>query len=153
MVVILSNFNSIWKLKRFLFYSCRYVLLLVCPLEGRLWLSLQLKNWTLGIKPEQKQICVSFIKYERWDNVFNCNLTQHFIYQTFLVIKVKNRHFFAMMGDFLRKPLDPVGCRIFLGQFALMGETQERERVLSHFSKRYLYCNPRVIPSEGECCR
>lgn len=31
-----------------------------------------------------------------------------------------------------------------------MGETQERERVLSHFSKRYLDCNPRVIPSEGE---
>ncbi|KAM9336954.1 uncharacterized protein ABDE67_019988 [Symphorus nematophorus] len=38
--------------------------------------------------------------------------------------------------------------RTFLRQFALMGETQERERVLSHFSKRYLDCNPRVIPSE-----
>uniref|UniRef100_H2TAZ2 Pleckstrin and Sec7 domain containing n=1 Tax=Takifugu rubripes TaxID=31033 RepID=H2TAZ2_TAKRU len=38
--------------------------------------------------------------------------------------------------------------RTLLGQFALMGETQERERVLSHFSKRYLSCNPRVIPSE-----
>lgn len=46
--------------------------------------------------------------------------------------------------------LDPLGCRTLLGQFALMGETQERERVLSHFSKRYLSCNPRVIPSEGE---
>lgn len=45
------------------------------------------------------------------------------------------------------------GCRTFLRQFALMGETQERERVLSHFSKRYLDCNPRVIPSEGEYCR
>ncbi|TKS89489.1 PH and SEC7 domain-containing protein 1 [Collichthys lucidus] len=38
--------------------------------------------------------------------------------------------------------------RTFLRQFALMGETQERERVLSHFSKRYLDCNPRVMPSE-----
>ncbi|XP_041672305.1 PH and SEC7 domain-containing protein 1-like isoform X1 [Cheilinus undulatus] len=38
--------------------------------------------------------------------------------------------------------------RTFLKQFALMGETQERERVLSHFSKRYFDCNPRVIPSE-----
>ncbi|XP_076616005.1 uncharacterized protein LOC143338963 isoform X1 [Chaetodon auriga] len=38
--------------------------------------------------------------------------------------------------------------RTFLRQFALMGETQERERVLSHFSKRYLNCNPRVLPSE-----
>lgn len=41
-------------------------------------------------------------------------------------------------------------CSTFLRQFALMGETQERERVLSHFSKRYWECNPRVIPSEGE---
>ncbi|XP_047465085.1 uncharacterized protein LOC125022458 [Mugil cephalus] len=38
--------------------------------------------------------------------------------------------------------------RTFLRQFALMGETQERERVLSHFSRRYLDCNPQVIPSE-----
>uniref|UniRef100_A0A8D3AE18 PH and SEC7 domain-containing protein 1-like n=1 Tax=Scophthalmus maximus TaxID=52904 RepID=A0A8D3AE18_SCOMX len=38
--------------------------------------------------------------------------------------------------------------RTFLRQFALMGETQERERVLSHFSRRYLDCNPNVLPSE-----
>ncbi|XP_029954387.1 uncharacterized protein LOC115393514 isoform X1 [Salarias fasciatus] len=38
--------------------------------------------------------------------------------------------------------------RTFLRQFALMGETQERERVLSHFSRRYLDCNPKVAPSE-----
>uniref|UniRef100_A0A3Q3K0R5 Pleckstrin and Sec7 domain containing a n=1 Tax=Monopterus albus TaxID=43700 RepID=A0A3Q3K0R5_MONAL len=38
--------------------------------------------------------------------------------------------------------------RTFLRQFALMGETQERERVLSHFSRRYLDCNPNVMPSE-----
>lgn len=48
--------------------------------------------------------------------------------------------------------LSVCGCRTFLRQFALMGETQERERVLSHFSKRYLDCNPRVLPSEGERC-
>ncbi|XP_069045405.1 PH and SEC7 domain-containing protein 1 isoform X4 [Lepisosteus oculatus] len=29
-----------------------------------------------------------------------------------------------------------------------MGETQERERVLSHFSRRYHSCNPNTIPSE-----
>ena len=29
--------------------------------------------------------------------------------------------------------------RIFLTQFCLTGETQERERVLIHFSKRYIY--------------
>lgn len=49
-------------------------------------------------------------------------------------------------------PVSDCGCRTFLRQFALMGETQERERVLSHFSKRYLDCNPRVLPSEGEHC-
>ncbi|XP_062270249.1 PH and SEC7 domain-containing protein 1-like isoform X2 [Platichthys flesus] len=38
--------------------------------------------------------------------------------------------------------------RTFLRQFALMGETQERERVLSHFSRRFLDCNPNVMPSE-----
>ncbi|XP_039624486.1 uncharacterized protein LOC120538928 [Polypterus senegalus] len=38
--------------------------------------------------------------------------------------------------------------RAFLKEFALMGETQERERVLSHFSRRYLACNPDSIPSE-----
>uniref|UniRef100_A0A3B3D0M4 PH and SEC7 domain-containing protein 1-like n=1 Tax=Oryzias melastigma TaxID=30732 RepID=A0A3B3D0M4_ORYME len=38
--------------------------------------------------------------------------------------------------------------RTFLRQFALMGETQERERVLSHFSRRYMISNPGVMPSE-----
>uniref|UniRef100_A0A674BD13 PH and SEC7 domain-containing protein 1-like n=1 Tax=Salmo trutta TaxID=8032 RepID=A0A674BD13_SALTR len=38
--------------------------------------------------------------------------------------------------------------RAFLREFALMGETQERERVLAHFSRRYLQCNPNAIPSE-----
>merc|ERR1712098_780933 len=32
--------------------------------------------------------------------------------------------------------------RKFLKQFCLTGETQDRERVLLHFSKRYLECNP-----------
>lgn len=31
-----------------------------------------------------------------------------------------------------------------------MGETQERERVLAHFSQRYSECNPKAISSEGE---
>ncbi|XP_034050362.1 PH and SEC7 domain-containing protein 1-like isoform X2 [Thalassophryne amazonica] len=38
--------------------------------------------------------------------------------------------------------------RTFLRQFALMGETQERERVLSHFSRRYFDCNSKIMPSE-----
>ncbi|XP_014277707.1 PH and SEC7 domain-containing protein isoform X1 [Halyomorpha halys] len=38
--------------------------------------------------------------------------------------------------------------RKFLTQFCLTGETQERERVLVHFSKRYLDCNPAVFSSQ-----
>jgi len=42
------------------------------------------------------------------------------------------------------------GCRNFLKAFPLMGETQERERVLVHFSKRFCHCNPETLTSEGK---
>lgn len=38
--------------------------------------------------------------------------------------------------------------RKFLQQFSLSGETQERERVLVHFSKRFLDCNPGCFNSQ-----
>ncbi|XP_045494578.1 PH and SEC7 domain-containing protein isoform X4 [Colias croceus] len=38
--------------------------------------------------------------------------------------------------------------RTFLSRFALSGETQERERVLVHFSRRYLECNPGSFNSQ-----
>uniref|UniRef100_A0A3Q1JF57 Pleckstrin and Sec7 domain containing a n=1 Tax=Anabas testudineus TaxID=64144 RepID=A0A3Q1JF57_ANATE len=38
--------------------------------------------------------------------------------------------------------------RTLLTQFALMGETQERERVLIHFSRRYRQCNPESLTTE-----
>ncbi|CAK6969795.1 uncharacterized protein psda isoform X1, partial [Scomber scombrus] len=38
--------------------------------------------------------------------------------------------------------------RKFLGQFALMGETQERERILAHFSRRYMQSNPESETTE-----
>ncbi|MGH0125793.1 UNVERIFIED_CONTAM: hypothetical protein FKN15_051034 [Acipenser sinensis] len=53
-------------------------------------------------------------------------------------------HFFNFTGMSLEQAL-----RAFLREFALMGETQERERVLAHFSRRYLTCNPSVITSEA----
>uniref|UniRef100_A0A4W3H7W5 Pleckstrin and Sec7 domain containing 2 n=1 Tax=Callorhinchus milii TaxID=7868 RepID=A0A4W3H7W5_CALMI len=49
--------------------------------------------------------------------------------------------------DFTDLALDK-GLRTFLKAFPLMGETQERERVLIHFSKRYCQCNPECITSE-----
>lgn len=39
--------------------------------------------------------------------------------------------------------------RYFFKAFSLVGETQERERVLIHFSNRYFYCNPDTIASQG----
>lgn len=49
---------------------------------------------------------------------------------------------------FEHKTLDQ-SLREFLQQFSLSGETQERERVLVHFSKRYLDCNPGSFNSQG----
>ncbi|GFR06024.1 PH and SEC7 domain-containing protein 3 [Trichonephila clavata] len=49
--------------------------------------------------------------------------------------------------DFNNDGLD-VALRKFLNQFCLVGETQERERVLLHFSKRYLDCNPNSFKSQ-----
>ncbi|XP_050429349.1 PH and SEC7 domain-containing protein [Adelges cooleyi] len=49
--------------------------------------------------------------------------------------------------DFKGRSLD-LALRQFLKQFSLTGETQERERVLVHFSKRYLDCNPQCFNSQ-----
>ncbi|XP_048514611.1 PH and SEC7 domain-containing protein isoform X2 [Athalia rosae] len=49
--------------------------------------------------------------------------------------------------NFEQDTLD-VALRTFLYQFSLTGETQERERVLVHFSKRYLDCNPGSFNSQ-----
>uniref|UniRef100_UPI00358EF54A PH and SEC7 domain-containing protein 1-like isoform X1 n=2 Tax=Myxine glutinosa TaxID=7769 RepID=UPI00358EF54A len=51
--------------------------------------------------------------------------------------------FFDFTGMSVDKAL-----RSFLRAFALMGETQERERVLAHFSHRFYQCNPGAIASE-----
>ncbi|XP_062416728.1 PH and SEC7 domain-containing protein 2 isoform X2 [Pungitius pungitius] len=40
--------------------------------------------------------------------------------------------------------------RSFLKAFPLMGETQERERILVHFSRRFCHCNPRTLNTEGQ---
>jgi PH/SEC7 domain-containing protein len=52
--------------------------------------------------------------------------------------------YFTFEGDTL-----DVALRKFLKQFSLTGETQERERVLVHFSKHFLDCNPGTFNSQG----
>ncbi|XP_069568242.1 PH and SEC7 domain-containing protein 2 isoform X1 [Brachyistius frenatus] len=51
--------------------------------------------------------------------------------------------------DFSDLSLDRA-LRNFLKAFPLMGETQERERVLVHFSRRFCHCNPQTPTSEGQ---
>uniref|UniRef100_H3ACU0 SEC7 domain-containing protein n=1 Tax=Latimeria chalumnae TaxID=7897 RepID=H3ACU0_LATCH len=60
----------------------------------------------------------------------------------------KNNEFSRMVSeeylkffDFTGMPLDQA-LRSFLMAFVLIGETQERERVLSQFSDRFHHCNP-----------
>ncbi|XP_060904824.1 PH and SEC7 domain-containing protein 2 isoform X1 [Labrus mixtus] len=53
--------------------------------------------------------------------------------------------------DFSGLSLDRA-LRNFLRAFPLMGETQERERVLVHFSRRFCHCNPHTPSSEGQRC-
>lgn len=50
--------------------------------------------------------------------------------------------------DFQEDTLD-MALRKFLLRFSLSGETQERERVLAHFSHRFMECNPGSFNSEG----
>ncbi|XP_064353895.1 PH and SEC7 domain-containing protein 4-like isoform X2 [Dromaius novaehollandiae] len=50
--------------------------------------------------------------------------------------------FFQFGGQTLDRAL-----RAFLQAFVLTGETQERERILGHFSRRYHLCNPDTFPS------
>ncbi|XP_041753373.2 PH and SEC7 domain-containing protein 3 isoform X2 [Coregonus clupeaformis] len=66
----------------------------------------------------------------------------------------KNNDFSKMVAEeyltffeFTGMTLD-LSLRSFLKAFALIGETQERERVLIHFSNRYYQCNPSVISSQ-----
>ncbi|XP_041086032.1 PH and SEC7 domain-containing protein 2-like isoform X2 [Polyodon spathula] len=49
--------------------------------------------------------------------------------------------------DFTGMTLDQ-SLRRFLKAFALMGETQERERVLIQYSNRYYHCNPGSVSSQ-----
>lgn len=40
--------------------------------------------------------------------------------------------------------------RDFLSRFCLTGETQERTRIIEHFSNRYYECNPTLFRSAGK---
>lgn len=66
----------------------------------------------------------------------------------------KNNEFSQLVAEEYLKFFDFTGMtldqslRYFFKAFSLVGETQERERVLVHFSNRYFYCNPDTIASQ-----
>ena len=55
---------------------------------------------------------------------------------------------FNFQGDTLDRAL-----RKFVKQFTIIGEAQDRERVLHFFAARYLDCNPTTFTSVGETKR
>ncbi|XP_054254258.1 PH and SEC7 domain-containing protein 3 isoform X1 [Indicator indicator] len=66
----------------------------------------------------------------------------------------KNNDFSKLVAEEYLKFFDFTGMtldcslRSFFKAFSLIGETQERERVLIHFSSRYYQCNPNSISSQ-----
>ena len=56
---------------------------------------------------------------------------------------------YLKLFNFTGDTLD-VALRKFLKQFSLIGETQERERVLAHFSHQYIQNNPNSFDSQGK---
>ncbi|XP_072216466.1 PH and SEC7 domain-containing protein 3 isoform X6 [Excalfactoria chinensis] len=66
----------------------------------------------------------------------------------------KNNEFSKLVAEEYLKFFDFTGMtldfslRSFFKAFSLIGETQERERVLVHFSSRYYQCNPNTISSK-----
>ncbi|XP_063131476.1 PH and SEC7 domain-containing protein 3 isoform X28 [Rattus norvegicus] len=66
----------------------------------------------------------------------------------------KNNEFSKLVAEEYLKFFDFTGMtldqslRYFLKAFSLVGETQERERILIHFSNRYFSCNPDTITSK-----
>ncbi|XP_055018537.1 PH and SEC7 domain-containing protein 1-like isoform X3 [Boleophthalmus pectinirostris] len=54
---------------------------------------------------------------------------------------------YLSLFDFSGLTIDQA-LRLFLRRLALVGETQERERLLTHFSHRYTQCNPHCLNTE-----
>ncbi|XP_067409397.1 PH and SEC7 domain-containing protein 3-like isoform X2 [Emydura macquarii macquarii] len=66
----------------------------------------------------------------------------------------KNNEFSKLVAEEYLKFFDFTGMtldhslRSFFKAFSLIGETQERERVLIHFSNRYFQCNPNTVSTQ-----
>uniref|UniRef100_A0A3Q3DL03 SEC7 domain-containing protein n=1 Tax=Hippocampus comes TaxID=109280 RepID=A0A3Q3DL03_HIPCM len=83
---------------------------------------------------------------------------KHLLAALFFQASPQNDHLGNGANDFSQRVAEEYLCNFdFNGlaidqalrlAFTLMGETQERERVLAHFSRRYVACNPRSLAAQ-----
>lgn len=95
---------------------------------------------------DREEACKLAERLYRLDNVQRTDVVHHLD---------KNNAFSRAVGeeylkffDFTDQSLDEA-LRSFLNEVVLIGETQERERVLDHFAGRYQQCNPETFSSAG----
>ncbi|KAK3509050.1 hypothetical protein QTP70_018789 [Hemibagrus guttatus] len=95
---------------------------------------------------DREKACKLAERLYRLDNVQRTDVVRHLD---------KDNEFSRAVGeeylkffDFSDQSLDEA-LRSFLKEVVLIGETQERERVLDHFSRRYQQCNPETLSSAG----
>ncbi len=58
---------------------------------------------------------------------------------------------YVNLFDFKDQRLD-TALRQFLSKFCLVGESSDRERVLTYFANRYHECNPGIFIDDGKFC-
>ncbi|KAF4072938.1 hypothetical protein AMELA_G00253280 [Ameiurus melas] len=95
---------------------------------------------------DREEACKLAERLYRLDNIQRTDVVRHLD---------KNNAFSHAVGEeylkffnFTDQSLDEA-LRSFLNEVVLIGETQERERVLDHFSGRYQQCNPETFSSAG----
>jgi len=82
-------------------------------------------------------LLISFTQFQLTLKVLNCNLRTHCRSDYGKSVAVEYLKCFEFQDQSLVESL-----RSFLSHFSLRGESQERERVMVHFSNRYHECNP-----------
>ncbi|XP_048850777.1 PH and SEC7 domain-containing protein 2-like [Brienomyrus brachyistius] len=84
-------------------------------------------------------------RFFRLEGIRRCDVAQHLSKNNKFnqMVAAEYLNFFNFTGLSLEQAL-----RTFLKTIALTGETQERERILAHFSRRFFSCNPGSHMSE-----
>ncbi|GAA6105737.1 PH and SEC7 domain-containing protein 1 [Tachysurus ichikawai] len=95
---------------------------------------------------DREEACKLAERLYRLDNVQRTDVVKHLDKDNAFSHAVGEEY--LKFFDFTDQSLDEA-LRAFLKEVVLIGETQERERVLDHFSSRYQQCNPETFSSAG----